>query len=289
MKVAVLSGKGGTGKTFAATNLAASADNGVYVDCDVEEPNGHLFFKPQVEYTESVGVLVPQVDPQKCSGCRKCVEFCKFNALAYAAHTLMVFEEMCHSCGGCTLMCPTGALTEKVRAIGQVERGYSEDTLVLSGFLNPGEESGVPIIQKLLTMIPDNGAVTVLDAPPGSACTVLETIQDVDYCILVGEPTVFGVHNLAVVYELVTLFRKPYGVIINKYLSQDNPVTEFCSKSRLNIIGSIPFEQELGKKLADGVVVARHNGRYERVFKEILDRIDEEVASSHEAGAGIKR
>lgn len=289
MKLAVLSGKGGTGKTFAAVNLAAVADKAVYVDCDVEEPNGHLFFRPHIEQSEAVGVLVPHVDPQKCVGCRKCVEFCKFNALAYAGDTLMVFEEMCHSCGGCTLLCPNGALLEKVRTIGRVELGYSEDTLILSGFLNPGEESGVPIIQKLLTVIPENQTFTIIDSPPGSACTVLESIQDADYCVLVAEPTIFGVHNLAMVYELVTFFKKPHGVIINKYLSQDNPVTEFCSRMGLSIIGSIPFEQELGKKLADGVVISRHDNKYKRVFQKILARISEEVVSSHEAVTSTKR
>ena len=183
-------------------------------------------------------------------------------------------------------MCPKGALSERVRTIGRVEGGYSQDTLVLSGFLNPGEESGVPIIQKLLTLIPENGTFAVVDSPPGSSCTVLESIQDADYCVLVAEPTIFGVHNLAMVYQLVTLVGKPHGVVVNKYQSQENPVTEFCTRHGLSIIGSIPFERELGKKLANGVVVSRYDARYESVFREILDGIYKEVFPSHETVAG---
>ena len=156
MKLAVLSGKGGTGKTLVSVNLAAVAGDAVYIDCDVEEPNGHLFFRPKGVCSKPVSVKIPVVDEKRCIGCRACVEFCKFNALAYIKDTLLVFEELCHSCGGCLLFCPEHALTEKERIIGEVQYGTSEKVKVITGRMNTGEASGIPIIKKLLA---DNDSV----------------------------------------------------------------------------------------------------------------------------------
>ncbi len=276
MRIAVLSGKGGTGKTFVATSLAAVASQGVYLDCDVEEPNGHLFFQPQFIARQEVEVPVPQVDHSKCTGCRRCVEFCRFKALAYVGQ-LLIFEEMCHSCGGCTLFCPEQALSEKPRVIGKIEQGWSEDTLVCSGFLNPGEESGVPIIAQMIKECL-KGQTIVIDSPPGSSCNVMESVATADYCLLVAESTAFGIHNLTTVSELVTLFQKPHGVIINKTMGQDHLVEAYCQERDIHIIGSIPFDKEVGKALSKGTLVVRDNTHYRRVFQEYLETITREVA-----------
>jgi len=206
MKIAVLSGKGGTGKTFVSVNLVAASSNAVYVDCDVEEPNGYIFFKPQELITQNVSVKIPVVDPNKCDGCRKCVEFCKFNALAYIGGKIIIFDDVCHSCGGCVLLCPQKAVSEKEKVIGKIETGISENVKAITGILNTGEASGVPIIKKLIDDISSNCNLNIIDCPPGSACVVMESIKDADYCILVAESTIFGTHNLNMVYELIRLF-----------------------------------------------------------------------------------
>ena len=163
MRIAVLSGKGGTGKTLLSVNMAAAASTtSQYLDCDVEEPNGHLYFKPEELITEDVNVKIPFVDPILCNGCRKCVEFCKFNALAYI-NKLIVFEDICHSCGGCTILCPENALSEKNKSIGRIEKGISENVRVLSGILNIGQASGVPIINQLLKESSKSEDITIID------------------------------------------------------------------------------------------------------------------------------
>ena len=202
MRVAVLSGKGGTGKTLVSTNLAAVLKKSVYVDGDVEEPNGHLFFKPRSIENKKVKVKIPVVDNDRCTACRECVEFCRFNALALVANKLIVFEDICHSCGGCVRLCPENALSEKDKVIGEIKIGTSGGVKVYSGILNTGEVSGVPVIDGLLEGIKDEDDPILIDCPPGSACIVMESIRDADYCILVAEPTLFGLHNLKMVYEL---------------------------------------------------------------------------------------
>lgn len=277
MKIAILSGKGGTGKTLVSVNLAAAASKAQYIDCDVEEPNGHLFFKPEQTTTEEVFVKIPYVDEELCNGCRTCVEFCKFNALAYIQDKWMLFEEVCHSCGGCTLLCPQKALKEKDKVVGKVVTGVSKGVQVSGGFLNPGEASGIPIIKKLLDGSSVDAEFTFVDCPPGSACIVMESIKDADYCILVAEPTLFGVHNFSMVYELVKVFQKPYGAILNKCLDSENPAEKLCVENNINILGKIPFDKELGALNSNGKIVVRESEKYEKIFKEILELVAKEV------------
>lgn len=287
MKIAVLSGKGGTGKTLMSVNLAAAAAPSVYIDCDVEEPNGHLFFKPEPLHEETINVLIPEVDPAKCNGCRECVNFCKFNALAYSAGKLLIFEEVCHSCGGCIMVCPQYALSEQPKAIGKIRTGRSLDVDVCTGVLNIGEVSGVPIINRLIERNAANEKTTIIDCPPGSSCSVMESIEDADYCILVAEPTIFGAHNLEMVYHLVTLFNKPYGVILNKTTDVDNPSEAFCRQKDIPILAELPFDNKLGKLNADGKIVARESERYRTFFHALLNTIKKEV--HHETTAYSER
>jgi MinD superfamily P-loop ATPase len=277
MKIAVLSGKGGTGKTLLSVNLAAAAKESSYIDCDVEEPNGHLFFKPENIQSEGISIKIPSVDEKLCNGCRKCVDFCKFNALAYIINKLKVFDEVCHSCGGCVLFCPEKALSENEKIIGEVQRGVSEKVTVITGILNTGEASGIPIIKKLLKDIPAGKEVTLIDCPPGSACMVMESIKDADYCILVAEPTLFGVHNLNMVYELVRLFDKPHGAVLNKCLEGENPAEKFCLENDLKILGKIPFDNELGTLNSNARISVRENIKYRELFSMLLQIVTKEV------------
>jgi MinD superfamily P-loop ATPase len=278
MRIAVLSGKGGTGKTLVSVNLAVAAKTSTYIDCDVEEPNGHLFFKPEGISEEEISVKIPKVDNELCNGCRKCLEFCKFNALAYIKNKLIVFDDVCHSCGGCILVCPEKALTEKEKVIGKVQKGVSGDVTVWTGILNTGEATGIPIIKKLLAeKNPEANEQTFIDCPPGSACIVMESIKDADYCVLVAEPTLFGVHNLNMVFELVKLFNKPFGVILNKCLEEENPAEKFCLEKNIKIIGRIPFDNELGTLNSNAEIAVNKNEKYRDMFSSLLNTVTEEV------------
>lgn len=277
MKIAVLSGKGGTGKTLVSVNLAAAAPKSVYIDCDVEEPNGHLFFKPKDIAVKKISVKIPVVDEAKCNGCRVCVEFCKFNALAYIAGHLKVFDTICHSCGGCVLFCPEKALSEKDKVIGEIQRGSSENVSVITGILNTGEASGIPIIKQLLPAFADEAEIALVDCPPGSACIVMESIRDADYCILVAEPTLFGVHNFSMVYELVKLFDKPFGAVLNKCLEGDNPAEKFCTDNDIRILGRIPFDTEIGTLNSNARILVRELPKYRELFSVLLQSVMAEV------------
>ncbi len=277
MRIAVLSGKGGTGKTLVSVNLAAAAKAATYIDCDVEEPNGHLFFKPEGIQEEEISVKIPKVDNELCNGCRKCVDFCKFNALAYIKNKLIVFDDVCHSCGGCILVCPERARTEKAKFIGQIKKGVSGEVAVWTGVLNTGEATGVPIIKKLLEESSEVDKQTFVDCPPGSACIVMESIKDADYCILVSEPTLFGVHNLNMVYELVKLFNKPFGVVLNKCLEEENPAEKYCLENNIKILGRIPFDNELGTLNSNAEIAVNKNEEYRELFFSLLDTVTKEV------------
>ena len=288
LKIAVLSGKGGTGKTLISVNLAAAAGASVYIDCDVEEPNGHLFFRPEGAAGADVTVKIPVVDEALCSGCRRCVDFCKFNALAFAKERPFVFEKVCHSCGGCELLCPEKAISEKEVPVGRVQKGVSGGVRVESGILNTGEASGIPIIKKLLEDEAADPALPVfIDCPPGSACAVMESIRDADYCILVTEPTVFGVRNLQMVVELVRLFSKPHGAVLNKCLDGENPAETFCLENDIPILGRIPFDNELGTLNADAKIAVRESERFKVLFTSLLETVRKEAG--HETAADPQR
>ena len=276
MKIAVLSGKGGTGKTFIAVNLADVINNSVYIDCDVEEPNGYLFFKPNKVNSSDVFINVPQVDNNLCVGCRKCINFCKFNALVQIVNKILIFDNVCHSCGGCSIICPKNAITETQKLIGKIEVGYSNDVMIKTGVLNIGEVANIKIINDLLTNLNPNNII-IIDCPPGSSCSVMESIKDVDYCILVAEPTIFGLHNLELVYDLVQKFKKPFGVIINKVSKDKNIVDTFCEEKQITILERIEYDNHLGRLISEGEIVSRKLIKYQKLFQDLINKVKEEV------------
>lgn len=270
MKIACLSGKGGAGKTFVAVNLAAAAGNCTYIDCDVEEPNGRLFWKPQNVRTSVVNTLLPSFDAAKCTGCKECVRACRFHALMYIKEKPMIFPEVCHSCGLCCMVCPAHAVSEIDQPIGTMEIGMHEETKVVTGILNPGEASGVPVIRAVLKQAE---GLTVLDCPPGSACSVMESIMDADYCVLVTEPTAFGFHNFQMVYELTTLLKKNCGVVINKQAVPYEPLDAFCMQHNLPVLARIPYHEDLAARIANGEILAETVPEEKERFQDLLRRI----------------
>ncbi len=277
MKIAILSGKGGTGKTLVSVNLAAIAEKAAYVDCDVEEPNGHLFFKPKYTETNKVTVPIPEIKEALCNGCRVCVDFCQFNALAFIKNKPLLFPTICHSCGGCVKLCPTNAISEKEKEVGVIRKGISGNVTVMSGMMKTGEASGIPIVSELLHWVKEENVLTVLDCPPGSACMVMESIKDADYCVLVAEPTIFGTHNLNMVYELVKLFNKPFGAVLNKCVEGENPSEMFCQEHEIPILLKIPFDHKLGELNSNGQIVAHELPEYQELFRKLLSLIKQEV------------
>lgn len=272
MKIAVLSGKGGAGKTLTAVNLAAAAGQAVYIDCDVEEPNGRLFLKPQDVSATEVTTALPEFDPEKCTGCRTCVDFCRFHALVYIKDKPKVFAEVCHSCGGCSLVCPDQAVTERKKVIGRVETGHHGETRVVTGILNLGEASGVPVIQEALKEAEGQNVPVLIDCPPGSACPVVESISDADFCILVAEPTAFGFHNFCMVHELAALLGKPCGVVINKWEGLYEPLEEYCKEKKLPILLRIPYEERIAEIVSSGKILVEEVPEYRKIFQELLKK-----------------
>ena len=272
MKIAILSGKGGAGKTFTAVNLASVMDKAVYVDCDVEEPNGRLFLKPENVTEKEVYTKLPKFDADKCTGCKKCVDFCKFNALVYVKDKPIVFKEICHSCGGCEIVCPGGAVSEEKRPVGIVETGTHNNVTAVTGILNFGEASGVPVINEAISTGDALGETVILDCPPGSACSVMESVADADFCILVAEPTAFGFHNFKMVYELVSLLNKKCAVVINKEDQPYMPLEEFCNKKDIPILLHIPYNSNVAKLCGEGHILVEESDEGREMFKTLLDK-----------------
>lgn len=261
MKIAVLSGKGGTGKTFVSTNLAVACGKSTYIDCDVEEPDGRLFLKPENCSTNNVYTLLPQFDENKCIGCRKCVEFCHFNALVFVKGKPMVFPEVCHSCGGCSLICPSDAVSENKQKVGIVETGMHNDITVITGVLDIGQASAVPVIKASLEKGLSCSNDTIIDCPPGSSCSVMECILQSDCCVIVAEPTAFGFHNFRMVYDLVTLLHKKLFVVINKESEPYAPLEKFCLENNIVVSMHIPYTDKIaGFGAVDGVASEKDKG-----------------------------
>ena len=255
--VAIASGKGGTGKTTVAVHLAAIlAEQGLavqYIDCDVEEPNGHLFLKPTIECAEEAGILVPVIDKHRCTACGKCGKACEYNAIA-VLKTAMVFPELCHGCGGCLLVCPAWAIQEQPRTIGVVETGRSGKISFAQGRLHVGEPMPPPLI-RAVKRTRQADAVTILDAPPGTSCPVVATVRDADFVVLVTEPTPFGLNDLRLAVELMQQLKRAFGVVINRAGIGDDTVREFCHAENMPVLAEIPDDRRVAEAYSRGAMM----------------------------------
>ncbi|MEW9121464.1 MAG: ATP-binding protein [Thermotaleaceae bacterium] len=269
MHIAVLSGKGGTGKTTVATNLSKVMGYR-YVDCDVEEPNGFIFLKPEILERREVSVPVPHIVPDLCTHCNVCVEICQFKALANTQKEILLFEQMCHGCGACTFVCPAKAIGEKERTIGQIQIGSYQGTECYCGILNLGEPMAGPIISQLKRFSDQQN--TIFDCAPGSSCNVVKSIIDCDYALLVTEPTLFGIHDLKIAVELVQQMGIPHGVIINCVESNENIINDYCQKEKISIIGSIPFDKKIAILYSEGKLLVEQTD-YHDLFYGIAHRL----------------
>jgi MinD superfamily P-loop ATPase len=249
MKIAVLSGKGGTGKTTVSASLSRVLQNSQYADCDVEEPNGFIFLNPELSERFDVEVPIPQVDPKRCTGCGACGAICQFNAIAVVKKNVLVFPELCHHCGACVLVCKFGALREVNRSIGFIE--HNRDRSFIHGKLNIAEPAGLPIIERIKSLLePDRTAI--LDCSPGASCTVVKSIEGSDFALLVTEPTPFGLHDLMIAAQLVKKMNIPAGVVINKSGSNDEIIADYCREQGMPVLMSIPFSPTIARRYANG-------------------------------------
>ncbi|MBL7190629.1 ATP-binding protein [bacterium] len=276
MRIAVASGKGGTGKTTIAVNLAYTmSKNGedvVYVDCDVEEPNGHLFLKPAIEEVKEIGVLNPAVDETKCDGCGECGKVCRFSAIVVISSKVLTFPELCHGCGACSLVCPKDAVEEIKRPIGVLETGTSDSIGYIAGRLNIREAMPVPLIAQVKKAIPDNG-ITIIDAPPGTSCPVIEAVKNCGYVILVTEPTPFGINDLKLAVDMVKSLDIPFGVVVNRAEAGDNSVQEFCALENIEVIYEIPNDRLAAEKYSQGDLICVAIPDFMKHFKMLSDKL----------------
>ncbi len=271
--ISVASGKGGTGKTFVATNLALSIKNGVqFLDCDVEEPDAHIFLKPTLTESQSVNIPVPQVDQEKCNACGICVKVCQFNALALVKEKVLIFPELCKGCGGCSLLCPQKAIREIERPIGVVEQGKAGEIDFIQGRLNVGEAQAVPIIRRLKAETKKD-KVVIIDVSPGTSCPMVESIRGSNFCLLVTEPTPFGLHDLKMAVEVVKKLKIPFGVIINRDGIGDERVEEFCRENKILVLLKIPYSKEIAFAYSKGTPIIEERPEYKAKFKELFKRV----------------
>jgi MinD superfamily P-loop ATPase len=276
LKIAVASGKGGTGKTSVAVNLALSLGGVQVLDCDVEEPNAHILLRPEVEETIPVELLVPRIIEDRCDYCGECARFCQYNALFVVGETAMVFPELCHSCGGCSIVCPRDAIVEEPRQIGRVLKGSAGDIDLVYGEINVGEPLSVPVILAVKKHIRE-GSTVILDAPPGTACPVVETVHGADFCLLVTEPTPFGLHDLQIAVEVVRELGVPMGVVVNFAGIGDRGVYDFCEKRDIPIMMEIPFDRRIAELYSRGTPFVAAMPEWKKRFMDLVEWIGGEV------------
>ncbi len=281
MMFAVASGKGGTGKTTVATNLAyVAAQNGrsvAYVDCDVEEPNGAIFLKPQIQDDRPVGAAVPKVDLDKCTGCGQCGEICQYSAIVAMDTKVLVFPDLCHGCGGCWVVCPAGAIQEDRREIGRLQVGHSGAVRFVQGLLNVGEARGSPAIRAVKAAAPQ-ADLTIVDCPPGTSCPVIEAVRGSDYVLLVAEPTPFGLHDLKLTVETVRKLKMLFGVVINRADMGDGQTERYCRLQRIDVLAEIPDDRQVAEVYSRGEMICEAIPKYQDLYSKLLSQMDKRTA-----------
>jgi MinD superfamily P-loop ATPase len=283
--VAIASGKGGTGKTTVAVNLALSLPGEVQLlDCDVEAPNAHLFLKITAATREIVGIPVPEIDADRCNQCGECSRLCQYHAMAVLGTGVVVFPELCHGCGGCTLICPEEAIREVVRPIGVVEKLQAGFIELVQGRLNIGEALVPPLIREVRARMRDGGMV-LIDAPPGTSCSMIAAIRDSDFVILVTEPTPFGLNDLRLAVETVRTLEIPCGVVINRAGSGDSRVHDYCAAEGLRILLEIPDDRRIAEAYARGLTLVSSVPEVRPLFAVLAERIETMTAIGREPSA----
>ena len=275
MIISIASGKGGTGKTTVATNLAVSIETDVQIlDCDVEEPNSHLFIQPTVEEILNITTPVPEVDMEKCNLCGKCAEICQFNAIVVIGETVLPFHELCHSCGGCMEVCPEKAITETGRELGIIEKGHRNGLEFIHGKLRVGEAMSPPLIRKVREYARP-GKLTIIDAPPGTSCPVIASMKDADFVLLVTEPTPFGLHDLKLAVGAVNVLGIPCGLVINRSDMGNDQVKKYAQEEGIPVLMEIPFDRRIAEAYSRGNMIVDAIPEWKEKFLELYHRIEE--------------
>lgn len=273
MIISIASGKGGTGKTTVATNLALSLESDVQVlDCDVEEPNAHLFLNPALRESKTVTTPVPKIDEEKCTLCGKCAEICQFKAIIVIGETVLPFHELCHSCGGCMEVCPEKAITETGRELGVLEQGNRNGIDFVHGRLRVGEAMSPPLIREVRSLTRVDNTV-IIDAPPGTSCPVIASVKGTDFALMVTEPTPFGLHDLKLAVEAVRLLGIPHGLVINRSDMGDDRVRDYAKKENLPVLMEIPFDRRIAEAYSKGKLIVEIMPEWKGKFLELYDHI----------------
>jgi MinD superfamily P-loop ATPase len=274
MIIAVASGKGGTGKTLVATSLALSLDISVqFLDCDVEEPNAHIFLKPTLDRNETVCIPIPEVDEAECTFCGKCAEVCAFNAIAVIKDKVLVFPELCHGCGACSYLCPEDAISEAGKEIGVVEAGRAGKIDFVQGKLNVGEPMAPPLIRRVKEKIEPDRTI-IIDVPPGTSCPVVEAVGGSDFCLLVTEPTPFGLNDLTLAVEVIRKLGIPCGVVINRSGIGDDETEKYCCSEGIPILLNIPLDVEIAHLYSKGIPLVQGMPEWRGAFSSLFSDIE---------------
>ena len=288
MNISVASGKGGTGKTLVATSLALSlSDKGrvQLLDCDVEEPDAHIFLKPTFTHSEAVSIPIPRVDEEKCTYCGKCAEVCAYNAIAVMKEKVLIFPELCHGCGACSYLCPEGAISEEEKEIGVVELGHSKGVKFVHGKLSIGEPMALPIIRRVKQHV-DSEGIIIIDVSPGTSCPVVEAVRGSNFCLLVTEPTPFGLNDLVLAVEVVRKLDIPCGVVLNRNGVGDKRVEEYCHRENIPILLTIPLDTKIAAFYSRGITLVEGIPQWRGSFLKLFNKIGEVI---NERSRGIKR
>jgi len=277
MILSVASGKGGTGKTLVATSLALALKDSYkvqLVDCDVEEPDAHIFLRPAITNSEAVAIPVPRVDENKCTYCGRCAEVCAYHAIAVIERHVLVFPELCHGCGACSYLCPEKAISEEARVIGIVETGYSGSVAFAQGKLAVGEPMAPPVIRQVKTLMKDEGIV-IIDVSPGTSCPVVESVKGSHFCLLVTEPTPFGLNDLVLAMALVKKLNIPCGVVVNRAEVGYSQVNEYCQQEKIPVLLTIPLKIEIARLYAKGITLVDGMPQWRGDFVRLFNQIEE--------------